>query len=117
MISQLEGEKRDLETGLSESNERANKADETAIELRKAESQLEPLRKERDDMARQMNELERKRVEREEGDRVWTRELERAREREGGLEAEVGRLRQVSVDGPVLLAGELTGVEQYRALV
>ena len=98
MISQLEREKRDLEAGLNESNERANKAAETAIELRKAETQLESLRKEREDLVGQIGDVEKRRLEREEGERVRTRELERAREREGGLEAEVGRLRQVSGD-------------------
>lgn len=98
LISQLEREKRDLEAGLNESNERANKAAETAIELRKAETQLESLRKEREDLVGQIGDVEKRRLEREEGERVRTRELERAREREGGLEAEVGRLRQVSGD-------------------
>jgi len=102
LIVQLEGEKRDLESRLGELDERAKKAEEGVAELGTVRNEVDGLRKERDNLTRQRDGAEEGRKEKEDGERERMKELERAREREGGLEAEVGRLRHVS--GPEVSA-------------
>jgi FtsZ-binding cell division protein ZapB len=81
--------------------ERAKKADTL-------EGQVEGLRKDVEDLRKERDELERIGEEKEEDRRKEVEELKekadelekglsRAREREGGLEAEVGRLRSVRI--------------------
>jgi len=95
LISQLEGEKRDLLSRADELDERARKAEEESGELGNLRKEVEGLRKDRDGLIKERGLDEERRKEREQGEKERLKELERAREREGGLEAEVGRLRQV----------------------
>lgn len=110
LISTLEQEKRSLEDRL----EAEAKKSERVVELQgtswRLEEELVALRKEHiEAKSRSESELaESKRKEEEFQSKVTEAEkaLERAREREGGLEAEIGRLRQV---GPLsLLLSSLT---------
>lgn len=99
VTARLEGEKCEMEERLNAAGEEAAKGKETATALEAARRELEGAKKETEDArsAREALEAELEEREGKEGERVAELEktLERARQREGALETEVGRLKQV----------------------
>lgn len=100
VTARLEEEKRQLAAEVEAGEKRADEAAEAQDLLEKTRSELEASKKETEEaiVAKEGLEAEKEELEGKEGDRVKELEknLERAREREGVLEAEVGRLKQVS---------------------
>lgn len=100
LITKLEGEKTDLESRLAKADEKSRLADELGAKVGSLEGDVKGLTEERDRLKDEAEEVEERRRKEGEGEKERTDELEkslsRAREREGGLEAEIGRLRSVS---------------------
>jgi DNA repair exonuclease SbcCD ATPase subunit len=105
LIARLEEEKKALEDKVDAADVAAKKTAETEAALEKVRGELETAKRETDVALAAQEALEDKLEEHKgkEGERVAELEkvLEREREREGSLEAEIGRLKQVSRSYPI----------------
>lgn len=100
LISRLEREKVELEQQLGRATEDEKRRRSVDDDFEKMRDEFEGLRMERDRLVKEQQEAKaaRKQEDHRNEERIAEveKQLERIREREGGLEAEVGRLRQVS---------------------
>ena len=100
LITKLEEDKRELESKLEDAKGAASEVERLEGEVRKLGDESDGLRKESSRLVRSLEEGQTKAAEARRKDLEAMGELEksvnRARERESGLEAEVARLRQVS---------------------
>lgn len=100
LIGTLEGEKADLETRLDEASRRADRVEGLEKELGEAQKQAESAGAENERLDGEVKRLQKENEEAgkklQEKVEELEKGLERSREREGGLEAELRRLRSVS---------------------